>query len=124
MPTTLAMKRIPKGMFYSHCQSFVIAFLIQYQSDLFGIKIRRPLVREITSLGCFYLTGLKTGLWKDINSLKEKTDIEKIFYPEKNNTKKIKNQPKNKFFCNFKNKNALKLIQPQGTQRGLRPQPN
>lgn len=66
-------------------------FLIQYQSDLFGIKIRRPLVRETTSLGCFYLAGLKSGLWKDINSLKGKTAIEKVFYPEKNNTKKIKN---------------------------------
>jgi len=65
-------------------------FLIQYQADLFGIQIRRPAVDETTSLGCFYLAGLKSGLWKDVKSLQGKTIIEKVFSPENDNTSKIK----------------------------------
>jgi len=66
-------------------------FLMQYQADLFGIQIKRPVVKEITSLGGFYLAGLKSGLWKDINSLRDRTEIETIFHPEEDNSKKIKN---------------------------------
>jgi len=69
-------------------------FLIQYQADLLGTKIRRPAVRETTSLGCFYLSGLKSGVWKDLDSLKDKTVIEKVFSPEKDNSRKIKNYKK------------------------------
>jgi glycerol kinase len=69
-------------------------FLIQYQADLLGTKIRRPAARETTSLGCFYLSGLKSGVWKDLDSLKDKTVIEKVFSPEKDNSRKIKNYKK------------------------------
>ncbi len=69
-------------------------FLIQFQADLLGTKINRPIVREATSLGCFYLAGLKSGVWKDVKELKGKTDIEKVFLPEKDNSFKIKNYRK------------------------------
>ncbi len=66
-------------------------FLIQFQADLLGTKINRPIVREATSLGCFYLAGLKSGIWNDVKELKGKTEIEKVFLPEKDNSLKIKN---------------------------------
>lgn len=66
-------------------------FLIQYQADLFGIQIKRSVVEETTSLGGFFLAGFKSGIWKDINSLRDKIKIETIFYPEKDNSKKINN---------------------------------
>ena len=64
-------------------------FLMQYQADLFDIEIKRTMVKEITSLGTFYLAGLKIGLWSGLNELKDKIEIERIFYPERDNTKKI-----------------------------------
>jgi len=66
-------------------------FLMQYQANLFGIQIKRPTSKEMTSLGGFYLAGLKSGLWKDVKSLRNRTKIKKIFYPEKDNSKKINN---------------------------------
>ena len=66
-------------------------FLMQYQADLFAIQIKRPAFKEMTSLGGFYLAGFKSGLWKDIKSLRNRTEIETIFYPEKDNSKKINN---------------------------------
>ena len=66
-------------------------FLMQYQSDLLGIKIQRPAVRETTSLGSFYLAGLKTGIWTDVKSLKEKKADEKIFIPGNNNSALLEN---------------------------------
>ena len=53
--------------------------------------LNRPIVREATSLGCFYLAGLKSGIWNDVKELKGKTEIEKVFLPEKDNSLKIKN---------------------------------
>lgn len=66
-------------------------FLMQYQADLLGTEIRRPAVHETTSLGCFYLAGLKSGLWTDLVSLKNMAKNEKVFLPEKNNSVKLKN---------------------------------
>ena len=66
-------------------------FLMQYQSDLLGVKIQRPVVRETTSLGSFYLAGLKTGIWSDVKSLKEKKVDERVFLPEYDNSEKIQN---------------------------------
>lgn len=64
-------------------------FLMQFQADLFGIAVRRPTIREITSLGGAYLAGLKIGVWENIKCLKNRMEIDKIFYPEKNNSKKL-----------------------------------
>jgi len=66
-------------------------FLMQYQADLFGIQIKRSVIEETTSLGGFFLAGFKSGLWEDIKSLRDRIEIEKIFYPEKYNLEKIKN---------------------------------
>ncbi len=48
-------------------------------------------MNETISLGCFYLAGPKSGLWKDVKSLKGKTIIEKIFYTKNDNARKMKN---------------------------------
>jgi len=66
-------------------------FLMQYQADLFDIQIRRPAFKEITSLGGFYLAGFKSGLWNDVKSLKFQKEVDKIFYPEQDNLKKVNN---------------------------------
>ena len=40
-------------------------FLMQFQADVMGRKVRRPAIRETTALGAAYLAGLATGVWKN-----------------------------------------------------------
>ncbi len=46
------------------------AFLMQFQADVLGIGVRRPMIRETTALGAAYLAGLATGVWKNKQELK------------------------------------------------------
>jgi len=56
-------------------------FLMQFQSDLLGIKVIRPSIQESTALGAAYLAGLAVGFWKDLNELKALEKADKIFEP-------------------------------------------
>jgi glycerol kinase len=40
-------------------------FLMQFQSDILGVPVDRPMVNETTALGAAYLAGLAVGFWKD-----------------------------------------------------------
>ncbi|WP_337018173.1 glycerol kinase GlpK [Oceanobacillus massiliensis] len=46
-------------------------FLMQFQSDILGVPVERPVVQETTALGAAYLAGLAVGYWAD------KTEIAK-----------------------------------------------
>ncbi len=39
--------------------------LMQFQSDVLGVNVQRPVVQETTALGAAYLAGLAVGFWKD-----------------------------------------------------------
>ncbi|MCH8203835.1 MAG: glycerol kinase GlpK [Candidatus Hydrogenedentes bacterium] len=39
--------------------------LLQFQSDILGVKTQRPVVAETTALGAAYLAGLAVGFWKN-----------------------------------------------------------
>lgn len=41
------------------------AFLMQFQADILGCEVHRPMIRETTALGVAYLAGLAVGVWKD-----------------------------------------------------------
>ncbi|MDD5347294.1 MAG: glycerol kinase GlpK [Candidatus Omnitrophica bacterium] len=45
-------------------------FLCQFQADVLGIKVVRPKVIEITSLGAAYLAGLAVGFWKNAGQIR------------------------------------------------------
>ncbi|MDE6373012.1 MAG: glycerol kinase GlpK [Clostridia bacterium] len=45
-------------------------FLMQFQADVLGVKLYRPVINESTALGAAYLAGLSCGYWKDLNELK------------------------------------------------------
>lgn len=45
-------------------------FLLQFQADILGKPVRRPVVRETTALGAAYLAGLAVGFWKDTEELR------------------------------------------------------
>lgn len=40
-------------------------FLLQFQSDILGANVERPVIVETTALGAAYLAGLAVGFWKD-----------------------------------------------------------
>ena len=56
-------------------------FLMQFQSDILGTTVERPKVLEVTALGAAYLAGLAVGYWSDLDELKGKATIERLFKP-------------------------------------------
>ncbi len=46
-------------------------FLMQFQADLLGKKVVRPVISETTALGAAYLAGLAVGFWKDKEEIKK-----------------------------------------------------
>ena len=45
-------------------------FLMQFQADIIDREVRRPAIRETTSLGAAYLAGLATQVWKDTDEIR------------------------------------------------------
>jgi glycerol kinase len=44
---------------------------MQTQSDIIGIPVDRPKMRETTALGAAIAAGLAVGVWKDLDELKD-----------------------------------------------------
>ena len=57
-------------------------FLMQFQADILGKPVRRPVVRETTALGAAYLAGLAVGFWKDQQELRQLWQCDVTFAPE------------------------------------------
>jgi len=57
-------------------------FMMQFQSDILGIPVIRPKVTETTSLGAAYAAGLAVGFWENLEELREKWRVERIFEPK------------------------------------------
>ncbi len=56
-------------------------FLCQFQADILGIPVERPVTTEATALGAAYLAGLATRFWKDQVELGRQLKIERRFEP-------------------------------------------
>jgi glycerol kinase len=55
--------------------------LMQFQADIAGVTVRRPMIRETTALGAAYLAGLATGVWKDLDDIKGQWTLDKLYTP-------------------------------------------
>jgi len=55
--------------------------LLQFQADLLGVPVVRPVVTETTALGAAYLAGLAVGYWKDAHEIAEQWQAERRFDP-------------------------------------------
>ncbi len=60
------------------------SLMMQFQSDILGIPLRRPVISETTSLGAAFLAGLAVGFWKDKAEIKEKLLQGKTYTPQMN----------------------------------------
>ncbi|HAM80324.1 glycerol kinase GlpK [Ornithinibacillus bavariensis] len=56
-------------------------FLMQFQSDILGVQVDRPVINETTALGAAYLAGLAVGYWKDKNEIAKQWNIDRTFTP-------------------------------------------
>lgn len=63
-------------------------FLMQFQSDVLGVDVMRPIVSETTALGAAYLAGLATGFIKDKKEIKEKHRYARTWEPSMSEEKR------------------------------------
>ena len=56
--------------------------LMQFQADILGVPVERPVNIETTAMGAAYLAGLAVGFWADKNELKAKYKVSRRFEPE------------------------------------------
>ncbi|MBR7056482.1 MAG: glycerol kinase GlpK [Oscillospiraceae bacterium] len=57
------------------------SFLMQFQADIMGRTIVRPMIRETTALGAAYLAGLATGLWRDRDDIRSQWTLDRRYVP-------------------------------------------
>ena len=56
-------------------------FLMQFQADILGVPVQRPVVTETTALGAAYLAGLATGYWESQDEIAGQWQLERSFEP-------------------------------------------
>jgi len=59
----------------------VNGLLLQFQADLLGVTVRRPVVTETTALGAAYLAGLAVGYWNSTEEVSESWTVDAEFTP-------------------------------------------
>ena len=56
-------------------------FLMQFQSDIINVPVKRPISIETTALGAAYLAGLATCYWKSREEIIENWQVSRVFKP-------------------------------------------
>jgi len=56
--------------------------LMQFQADVLGVPVIRPVVAETTALGAAYAAGLAVGFWSDLDELRTKWQEKKRWEPQ------------------------------------------
>lgn len=56
-------------------------FMAQFQSDMLGIPVLRPKIRETTALGAAFLAGLAVGFWESRSEISAQWQLERRFVP-------------------------------------------
>lgn len=56
-------------------------FLMQFQADILGVRVERPVVTETTALGAACLAGLAVGFWSSREEIVRLRQREKLFSP-------------------------------------------
>ncbi|MBN2293909.1 MAG: glycerol kinase GlpK [Pirellulales bacterium] len=62
--------------------------LMQFQADLLGVEVCRPVVAETTALGAAYLAGLAVGYWKDTDDVAHHWVLDRRFTPKMGETER------------------------------------
>lgn len=71
----LTALKVDGGMVYNDT-------LMQFQSDILGVPVVRPVVAETTALGAAYAAGLAVGYWDNLEDLRQNWQIDKTYEPK------------------------------------------
>ncbi|HLU77270.1 MAG TPA: FGGY-family carbohydrate kinase, partial [Burkholderiales bacterium] len=55
--------------------------MMQFQADLLGVPVVRPVIQETTALGAAYLAGLATSVWRSADEVEALWQREREFIP-------------------------------------------
>jgi glycerol kinase len=55
--------------------------LLQFQADLLGVPVERPVVTETTALGAAFLAGLAVGAWSGVEEIAATWTLDRRFEP-------------------------------------------
>ena len=58
------------------------SLLMQFQADVLGVPVVRPVVSETTALGAAFAAGLAVGFWKDLDELRERWREDRRWEPQ------------------------------------------
>jgi glycerol kinase len=67
--------KVDGGMVYNE-------LLMQFQSDILGVPVVRPVVAETTALGAAYAAGLAVGFWNDLDDLRANWQMDRTWEPK------------------------------------------
>ncbi len=56
-------------------------FLMQFQADILGVPVIRPVVTEMAAMGAAYLAGLGVGFWKSKEEIAAQWKVDRVFDP-------------------------------------------
>jgi glycerol kinase len=56
-------------------------WLMQFQADVLGVTVQRPVVAETTALGAAYLAGLAVGYWSGLEDVRHNWAVDRVFEP-------------------------------------------
>ena len=56
--------------------------LMQFQADILGVPVVRPVVAETTALGAAYAAGLAVGFWGNLDDLRANWQIDRTWEPK------------------------------------------
>jgi glycerol kinase len=62
--------------------------LMQFQSDILGVPVVRPVISETTALGAAYAAGLASGYWDGLATLKRHWSVDRRWQPAMDDTQR------------------------------------
>jgi len=65
-------------------------WLMQFQADILGVGVQRPVVAETTALGAAYLAGLAVGYWGGLEDVTRNWAMDRDFAPQMNQAEREK----------------------------------
>ncbi len=66
--------KVDGGMVYNE-------LLMQFQADILGVPVVRPVVAETTALGAAYAAGLAVGFWSGLDDLRANWRVDRTWEP-------------------------------------------
>jgi len=71
-------------------------FLMQFQADILGARVVRPLIKETSALGAAYMGGIAAGVWRSV------AEVEKLWRPERAFQPKMSGEERERLYSGWK----------------------